>query len=53
MKKKLLTYSLLFLSCFIVFQTALYADECSQSCKIQDGPAPALTQYLADVEVIM
>jgi len=53
MNTKILTYSFILFSCFIWIQTELFADECSQSCKIQDGPAPALTQYMADVEVIM
>jgi hypothetical protein len=28
------------------------ADECSQSCKIADAPAPALTEYLTNLSSI-
>jgi hypothetical protein len=48
--KKILLYTSLFLLLFPTIQVA--ADECSQSCKIADAPAPALTEYLTNLSVI-
>ena len=45
MKKQLLTFfALVYTIPFLV-----YADECSQSCKIQDGPASAIVAYLENL----
>lgn len=49
MKKKYLT--LLFLI-FLLSSPKVGAEECDQSCKIQDGPAPALTEYFTNIETL-
>ena len=36
----------------LLIPSQVWADECSQSCKIADAPAPALTEYLTNLSVI-
>lgn len=31
----------------------VFADDCSQSCKIQDAPAPALTEYFTNMDTLI
>lgn len=44
----------LFLICFFLTLRGVYASEdCNQSCKIQDGPAPALTEYFTNIDTLI
>lgn len=45
-------YIILIIWFFIFSPHALYAEECNNSCQISDAPAPALTEYLTNVEKI-
>jgi len=40
------------LSLLILPSINVSADECSQSCRISDAPAPALTEYFTNLETI-
>ncbi len=52
MNKKILTFFvIIFLSLWIAI-VWVFADECSQSCNIEDAPAPALTEYFANINQI-
>lgn len=48
--KKYILHTLLLL--ILYMPNMLEANECSQSCKISDAPAPVLTEYLTNLEVI-
>lgn len=47
MKKIILTFL-----AFSFSSVLLYAEECSDTCKISDAPAPALTEYFTNVESV-
>lgn len=36
--------------CIYYMSVSVSANECSQTCSISDAPAPALTQYLVNLE---
>ncbi len=44
--------SILWLLLLLSIIPSLYADDCSQSCKIADAPAPALTEYFTNIETL-
>jgi len=50
MKKYILTFFLIISLCSI---NSSFADECSQSCKIQDGPASAIEAYLKNMNKLL
>lgn len=52
MKKKIFTLFVTFL-CLGGFSGVFAADDCTQSCKIQDGPAPALTEYFTNIDTLI
>lgn len=47
------TLSIIFSLFFLIGISPVGAEECNQSCKITDGPAPALTEYFTNVETLM
>lgn len=49
MKKYILHILLLSL---LIIPRGIWADECSQSCNISDAPAPVLTEYFTNLEII-
>lgn len=50
--KKILTHTLITLCISTFWSIHVFAAECSNSCKISDAPAPALTEYLTNIERI-
>jgi hypothetical protein len=42
----------IFTAILLILPLKVSADECSQSCKISDAPAPALTEYLTNLSVV-
>jgi hypothetical protein len=50
MKKNI---SIFLLICSATLYTSVNADECNQSCKITDAPAPALTEYFTNIETLI